>query len=193
MARPTDETKLQAIKKAAMQIVVEQGLSGASISQIAKKAGVSDGYLYRFYAGKRELLESLFRERFQVTYEILRLQMASHNTVTELVQSFIHKVYVSAVEAPETIGFYHKMLSDFSFEIPEINRVEIVELCDEILQMGKQNGEIVPTVTAEQFFAIVIGGTLQFINIRLRAIFSSKSFTSEDVELNIEFILKTLQ
>lgn len=193
MARPTDETKLQSIKKAAMQIVVEQGLSGTSISQIAKKAGVSDGYLYRFYAGKRELLESLFQERFQGTYEMLRLQMANHNTVTDLVAAFMHKVYASAVEEPEAIEFYHKMLSDFSFEIPEINRVEIVELCNEILQMGKQNGEIAPTVTAEQFFAIVIGGTLQFINIRLRAIFNSKSFTSEDVVHNIEFILKTLQ
>lgn len=193
MARPTDETKLQSIKKAAMQVVVDQGISGASISQIAKKAGVSDGYLYRFYAGKRELLGALFQERFQETHDMLRVQMGSHHTVSDLVRAFVQKVYASAAEEPEAISFYHKLISDFSFEMPEFNRIEIIDLCEEILQMGKLNGEINPMVTAELFFAIVIGGTLQFINLRSRGLFNSAAFSPADVEQNVSVILKALK
>lgn len=193
MARPTDETKLQAIRKAAMQMVVEQGLSGASISQIARKAGVSDGYLYRFYSGKRELLESLFLERFQGIHDMLRMQMISCSTVKDLVEALLQKVYASAQGDWETIAFYHKLLNDFSFEIPEDNRLRMTGLCEQIVRMGKNNGEIGNSVTTEQFFAIVIGGTLQFINFRLRGIFANDAFTRDDIDRNTEFILKALK
>jgi AcrR family transcriptional regulator len=193
MARPTDETKLLAIKKAAMQVVVEQGISGASISQIAKKAKVSDGYLYRFYKGKRELLEALFLERSQGTYDMLQQQMAVHKTAAELIRAFIVKVFASAANETEAICFYHKLLNDFSFEIPEENRKGIIELCEQILELGKSNGEIRAAITPEQFFAIVIGGTLQFVNIRLRKIFSGSVFTRDDIEQHITTTLKALE
>ena len=50
MARQIDETKMHRIKEAAVQLVVENGYGGASILMIARKAGVAEGYLYRFYA-----------------------------------------------------------------------------------------------------------------------------------------------
>ncbi len=193
MARPTDETKLQAIKKAAMEVVVEQGISGASISQIAKKAKVSDGYLYRFYTGKRELLEALFLERSQRTYDMLHQQMAMHNTATELIRAFMLMVFSSAENETEAICFYHKLLNDFSFEIPEENRKGTIELCEQILELGKSNGEIRTAITPEQFFAIVIGGTLQFVSIRLRNIFSDSAFTQDDIEQSITATLKALE
>lgn len=176
-----------------MQVVVEQGISGASISQIARKAKVSDGYLYRFYKSKRELLDALFLERSMGTYEMLLQQMAIHKTATELIRAFVEKVFASAINETEVICFYHKLLNDFSFEIPEENRKSIIGLCEQILELGKSNGEIRQTITPEQFFAIVISGTLQFVSIRLRNIFSDSGFTADDIEQSIITTLKSLE
>lgn len=193
MPRPVDETKLIAIKKATMQVVVEEGISGASISQIAQRAEVSVGYLYRFYEGKRELLESLFQERFQGIYQLLRNQMEEYNTVEELVTAFTEKIYENVDKESGANGFFHKLISDFSFEIPKANQKAIVSICEEIVQMGKNTGEIRQSITTEQFFAIVVGGTLQFINIRLRNIFSKKRFAKETIKENIITTLQALK
>ena len=52
--RETDLEKLEEVKLVALKMIVEKGYHGATISLIAKKAGVSDGYLYRHYANKNE-------------------------------------------------------------------------------------------------------------------------------------------
>jgi len=54
MPRLVDETKMHRIKDAAIELIVKNGYGGASISSIAKKAGVAEGYLYRYYNGKQD-------------------------------------------------------------------------------------------------------------------------------------------
>lgn len=73
MARITDPTKLEKIKKAAMELVVRHGYRGISIGAIAKKAGVSTGYLYRHYNGKSDLIQDLIDNNFK-TFEELFFQ-----------------------------------------------------------------------------------------------------------------------
>ncbi len=193
MARHTDESKLIAVKKAAMQIVLEQGVSGASISEIAKKSNVSAGYLYRFYKGKRELLESLFEERIQRNYELLLDNMGKHDKVTDLIVAFINQLFADASEDIVSTCFYHKLLNDYSFEIPEKSREEIKELCARIVLLGKENGDVRECITVEQFFSIVVGGTLQFITLRFRSVFSDNPLSKEDVEQAIQTILQGLK
>ncbi len=193
MARHIDESKLVSIKKKTMQIIVEQGISGASISEIARGSGVSVGYLYRFYKGKRELLEALFEERSQRNYDMLSKHMAENEKVTDLIVAYVHQLFANAEEEGITICFYHKLLNDFSFEIPEKNRLEIQELCNRIVQLGKKNGEIREGITNEQFFTIVVGGTLQFITLRFRNIFSQQGFLKGDIEQTIQTVIRALK
>ena len=51
MARIIDDGKIQRIREATIALVVQNGYGGASISSIARRAGVAEGYLYRFYKG----------------------------------------------------------------------------------------------------------------------------------------------
>ncbi len=81
MVKPTDLYKLHQVKEAAIRVIVERGYFGATIAQISKEAGVSDGYLYRHYTGKAELVKELYVERmgyFQtVILEGIRKQNSS--------------------------------------------------------------------------------------------------------------------
>lgn len=59
MARPKSENKRLALLEAAKMAVAELGL-GAATSLIAKKAGVAEGTLFRYFATKDELLNALY-------------------------------------------------------------------------------------------------------------------------------------
>src|SRR5947209_8222352 len=48
------------VERAAIQLFAAKGVDGVSIGEIAAKAGVSQGALYRHYPSKEELASSLF-------------------------------------------------------------------------------------------------------------------------------------
>ena len=58
-ARP--ETKRPDIERAALQLFVTRGLRGTTIRDIAARAGVAEGTLYRHWRSKRELARDVFR------------------------------------------------------------------------------------------------------------------------------------
>lgn len=193
MARQVDENKIQAIKEATINIVVSDGISGASISKIARKAQVSEGYLYRFYRSKRELLEILFIEGFYKMLSLLELQVDTKHTVEEIVVAFSNRIYELVETEHNIVSFHHKLLTDFSFEIPEKCKNNVQEICTKILAVGKETKEIDEELTAEQLYAIVVGGTLQFINTRLRNLFSDAPFSKEDIAKSVTIILRTMK
>lgn len=50
------------IERAAIELFISEGIDAATTRQIAERAGVSEGALYRHYKGKEELAEALFME-----------------------------------------------------------------------------------------------------------------------------------
>ncbi|RME36553.1 MAG: TetR/AcrR family transcriptional regulator [Deltaproteobacteria bacterium] len=58
--QPIEETeKCRAIARAALELIAEQGFHGTPISQIAKRAGVGVGSIYRYFADKDELIHAI--------------------------------------------------------------------------------------------------------------------------------------
>ncbi len=193
MARIADEKKLEAIKAATRNVVVKEGISSASISRIAAKAGVSAGYLYRYYSGKRELLEALFDESLGVIHQLLSTYATKKSSIKEMVTAFTYRIFEVATTDIETVSFQHRLLSDYSFEIPPKTLQEMQELFQGIVKWGHETKEINPNITAEHFYVIAIGGLLEFINIRTRGFFVTDKFTQEDINQQIVFILKALK
>ncbi|MFB5265625.1 TetR/AcrR family transcriptional regulator [Paenibacillus enshidis] len=58
--RHKDEKKSESIFKAAIQLINEIGLSDASMSKIAKKAGVSASTIYVYFENKEDMLNKLY-------------------------------------------------------------------------------------------------------------------------------------
>lgn len=50
------------IERAAIELFLSEGIDAATTRQIAERAGVSEGALYRHYKGKEELAEALFMD-----------------------------------------------------------------------------------------------------------------------------------
>ncbi|MBO9564560.1 MAG: TetR/AcrR family transcriptional regulator [Niastella sp.] len=58
--KPKDEGKIAEIYAATLTLVKEQGLSGITMSMIARKAGFATGTVYIYFANKEELIVKLF-------------------------------------------------------------------------------------------------------------------------------------
>jgi AcrR family transcriptional regulator len=74
--RKSAEERREDVLEAALDVFAEQGLSGASTDEIARKAGISQPYLFRLFRTKKELflasVERCFaetRETFEVAAE----------------------------------------------------------------------------------------------------------------------------
>jgi AcrR family transcriptional regulator len=55
-----DETKIDSIFKATLQLVKEKGLAGITISEIAKKASLATGTVYIYFESKEKLINELY-------------------------------------------------------------------------------------------------------------------------------------
>ena len=92
MARPssTDQSKTKPrarnarpkIERAALKLFIHEGIDAATTREIAEKAGVSEGALYRHYKGKDELALSLFME----THNRLGAMMAQAHSKKRFMQ-----------------------------------------------------------------------------------------------------------
>ena len=57
------------ILEAALELFAEKGYLGASMSDIANALGITKGALYKHYAGKQEILDSIVARMQQMDYE----------------------------------------------------------------------------------------------------------------------------
>ena len=61
--RQQKEERREQILDAALRVFAEKGFAGASIRDIAKEVGVTEGLLYHYFESKEQLLNACWRER----------------------------------------------------------------------------------------------------------------------------------
>jgi TetR/AcrR family transcriptional repressor of multidrug resistance operon len=69
--RPKDEEKFESIARATYALVERSGLSGLTMAEIAKTAGIATGTLYLYYPSKEELIKSLYEQAKTATSQRL--------------------------------------------------------------------------------------------------------------------------
>jgi AcrR family transcriptional regulator len=70
------ETKKQQLFAAALAEFAEFGLAGARIDRLAKRAEISPGLVYSFYAGKEQLFDAVFDQIVELTLSEVPLDAA---------------------------------------------------------------------------------------------------------------------
>jgi TetR/AcrR family transcriptional regulator len=86
-----DKTKppTQRIMDAAMDIFAAQGFGGATMEAIAKRAGVNKAAIYYHVGGKAELYETVLRQFFGRTADVLEATVDAAPTASEAIASLI--------------------------------------------------------------------------------------------------------
>jgi AcrR family transcriptional regulator len=83
--------KKELIMETALELFAENGFHATSISQIAKKAGISKGLTYNYFESKKEILDELIQHSFDTVFD--NLDLNKDGVVTK--EEFIHFIRYS--------------------------------------------------------------------------------------------------
>jgi AcrR family transcriptional regulator len=194
MARITDETKIERIRESAMQMVVLRGYGGASILEIARKAGVAEGYLYRFYKSKSELVDDLLYSTLNEIIEKLEgLMKEEELSVYSIFRQLIDVLFDWANFQADKIKFLFVLMHDYNFEIRESQRDRIYDLCRRVKEKGIQSGKIREEIDEEEILLLAVSYPIQFINLRLKNFFHRTDLGMDEKEKVLRSCINSLK
>ena len=82
--------KKELIMETALELFAENGFHATSVSQIAKKAGISKGLAYNYFESKNDILNELIQHGFDAVYSNLDLNNDGIVTKDEFIQFIRH-------------------------------------------------------------------------------------------------------
>jgi AcrR family transcriptional regulator len=118
--RKTKEVRREEILDAAVGVFAEHGLHGASTEEIAKRAGISQPYVFRLFGTKKELYLAVVTRCFRQTLELM--QRAAEGKRGEEALKAIGEAYKQQLES-DRVYLRAQMQAYAASEDPEVGAV----------------------------------------------------------------------
>ncbi len=163
--RPQD--KKAAVFAAALELIAEHGFTGAPMSQIAERADVGVGTIYRYFAGKEDLVNALYLDiKARLAAHVLRgysdsmpvreaFRLLGRNTVRYLSD---HPAEVSFTEQYENSPI-----------ITDATRQDISGMVGPVRELFERAGEqkLLRELPFEVLLAMVVGAVHSLVKLQL--------------------------
>ncbi len=154
-ARPGD------IIAAALGVFTEKGFAGARMEEIAKRAGVSKGTLYLYFATKEDMFRAVVREVVAPNLETVRAAMESADLpFATIVRAFLPRFAELVTTVP--VGAVAKMVIGESRNFPKLAKVwhddviqKAVGLIAGMVERAQAKGEVRPGDPRTHAFSIL--------------------------------------
>ena len=146
--RKSKEERREEILDAAFKVFAEQGLHAASTEEIARRAGISQPYIFRLFGTKKELFVAVVARCFRQTLEAF--QHAAEGKRGEEALAAIGEAYGIALEANRRYLLL-QMQSYVACDDPDVCRVVQNGFGDLVAYVERVSGADADTVSA--FFA----------------------------------------
>lgn len=193
MAKAIDETKMHRINQAAMELIVDKGYGGASISAIAKKAGVAEGYLYRFHPSKESFVNDLLYQKISSILRSITESLSNNQSVAEVYRHVLDIYFNRAASSPIDLKFLYILMNDYNFQVSQEQRGEIKNIIHQFQQKGMKTGEIGNGIIYEEIFNLLVSYPIGFINQRFKGFFGVSGWTDIDKQRICTFCLNALK
>ncbi|MCL6604682.1 MAG: TetR/AcrR family transcriptional regulator [Paenibacillus sp.] len=186
-----------AILQAAIEVFSDKGYSAAATSEIAQKAGVAEGTIFRYYKTKKDLLLSIVGPT--MSRMIAPFVLRNFNGVLDLpfdsYEDFLRAFIVNRLDfARKNFKIIKILIQEIPFQ-PALREQfvehiigKVVERVEIIIEHFKQKGEIieVPTPAIIRFSVSTVIG---FLLARLLLMPDKEWNDEEEIELTIKFIM----
>ncbi|MGA9750367.1 MAG: TetR/AcrR family transcriptional regulator [Acidobacteriota bacterium] len=149
------DTKLPAILRAALELFTEKGIYATTTKDIARRAGVSEGALYRHFQSKQELAEDLYLTHLSYFTAQLDRSVLVYDNLKERLEALIEGCF-RFFDEDRTL-FTYLILSEHN-ELGRTSRKvrHIRHLVRDILAEARERGQV-REGDLELFGAMVIG------------------------------------
>ncbi len=192
MYKKLDENSIGAILETGIDEFAENGLDGANINHIAKKAGVSVGVIYKYYGDKEKFFLACVRYSLSLLDEVLGDAVKYETDVLSGIRSVINALVKHAKEHPTHNAMYHEISSGsckryavtLAREIESKTAAVYSELIENAKKAGKTDPELDP-----KMFAFFIDDLLMMLQFSYSCDYyreRMKIFCGEDILENTE-------
>lgn len=182
------------IENAALYLFARQGIDGVSVKEIAQKACVSEGALYRHYPSKYKLAETLMLGMHQYLAHLVRYVEAESIKFRIKVKHLVQKYCQAADENWDFFAYHLLHLHHFPQLFgPSAMGSPIdspISACADILEQAMDDGEI-PTGNPQLLASMALGVVLQAASSKIyRRLKGSLSMYSADFDKAVWAIVK---
>ncbi|MGL4781216.1 MAG: TetR/AcrR family transcriptional regulator [Bacteroidales bacterium] len=193
MARRIDETKIERIREAALEIISESGILNCSVAMIAQQANVSVGYLYRHYPSKDDLIAFLLKNSLEVINDRIASLLEQEVSLEDLVRGVITLIGETAISEPAKIKFFIIVFNDFSYGINPALTEQVRTLSQQVIDIYGAKGLLNPQLQAVDVFTTLIGMPFQYFSVYFKGLFEQKETDSFIIEHMIQLALSTIR
>ena len=169
------DNRREEILRAALRVFAERGLKNATVSDIARAAGMSHGLLYHYFASKDALVEALFEQKFEGMRLINEDVFAGEGPVLPRMERACERMLAQTEADPDLALFVTQTL--VSRAVPEALRARMAEngrlALDQLAALiaeGQRTGEIASDASPESLataVAALVRGLALFHEIKL--------------------------
>lgn len=156
------QDRYDAILDAAQRVFAEKGFEGASIADIARVAGISDGLVYRYFRNKRELLYGVLRQFYQRIMVDLEHEVFGQDRFRARLEALIKRhieVFVADTDLCRLFIAEVRVASDYEGStIQELNRRYtsiLIRIVKEAVKTGEVRAEVNPKLLRDVIFGAI--------------------------------------
>ena len=154
MLKPLTKEQTDSILRSAAGEFASKGFAGTAVSSIAKKAGVSVGVIYKYYADKEALFNACVAKSLEALDETLD-NTGNSGTLEEKIDGLITQIQRVSKENPEYIRLYHQITVSGSpagmEESAKLIESAAAKLYSDLLREAAESGELRSDISPEAF------------------------------------------
>lgn len=155
------ETRMHDIEAAARDMFSTYGYQAASMAQIAERAGVVEGTIYKYYSGKRDLLLTVLLRWYEGMiadyFEALKDVAGTRARLSTIIRQHFESIKAN----PDLVSLFYSEVRGkedyYDSELFEQNR-RYTEVLVQVLQRGVEQGELRADLPFALTRDIVFGG-----------------------------------
>lgn len=154
---------IQRLSEAAFRLVVAKGYHATTLQEIADAVGMTKGAIFFYFASKEKLLLHLLDTAEADIVDSLIAHLARvQGTASEKVVGFFHYGSRHGIERPYELLCLIQMSIEFGHRTDAVGaRIgaiydRIYRVLEEIIEAGKQRGELDPTLPTREFASMVV-------------------------------------
>lgn len=143
--------KQKKILQAAIEIFAEKGYAATSTSEIAKKAGVAEGTIFRHYSSKEKLLLAIVAPTLAkiiapfLLLGIKKTIQSPYEHLEDYIRAFLHDRIQFAKKNEKLIRIFLQELpyqSELKKSLKELIGKEVIRLIEKVLRHFQEKGEV---------------------------------------------------
>ena len=155
MYKKLDETALEAIQEAGIEEFARCGFQPASIADVAKKAGVSVGVIYKYYNDKETFFLACVRHSLDLLDQTLQEVIAAGGSLEDRVRRLITALITQSRQHASYNAMYNEITAGSCRKFAPVLAREIEQktaaLYTALFSAAQQRGEITAAIAPELF------------------------------------------